>query len=100
MVILESDISDFVLTNGGKIQIPHNFYFSEFGEDDWFNDQFDELLFGDIDVMTRDDETIDQYANQNPTHFDPLDPLDSWDNTGFNVKYKPEDFEVSQDVLK
>ena len=40
--------------------------FLDFGTDDWFSDQFDDLVFGEIDELTRDDDLVNRqggYAN-------------------------------------
>ena len=40
--------------------------FLDFGTDDWFSDQFDDLVFGEIDELTRDDDLVNKqggYAN-------------------------------------
>ena len=34
--------------------------FLDFGTDDWFSDQFDDLVFGEIDELTRDDDLVNK----------------------------------------
>ena len=70
--------------------------------DDWFNDQFDDLLFGDIDMLTRDDDAVnwvdhpsdDQDVTQS-NHAHVFNPLGSWDSDeGIKIKYDPSQFDV------
>ena len=37
--------------------------FLDFGTDDWFSDQFDDLVFGEIDELTRDDDLVNKQAS-------------------------------------
>ena len=34
--------------------------FLDFGTDDWFREQFDDLVFSKIDELTRDDDLVDK----------------------------------------
>ena len=34
----------------------------DFGTDDWFRDQFDDIVFGDIDELTRDDDLVNRQS--------------------------------------
>ena len=52
----------------------------DFGTDDWFKDQFDDLVFGDIDELTRDDDMVNSYAHGENTH-------DDFDVTQFDNDY-------------
>ena len=79
--------------------------------DDWFADQFDDLVFGDIDEATRDDEHVDAHHHGDhdfdPAALDPnfgksnvYNPLASWGDTGVNINYIPDDFSVVTDTVK
>ena len=79
--------------------------------DDWFADQFDDIVFGDIDELTRDDEQVDSHHHGDhdfdPTALDPnfgksnvYNPLASWGDTGVNINYIPDDFSVVTDEVK
>ena len=76
--------------------------------DDWFADKFDELVFGDIDELTRDDEKVNGHHHGenefDPTSLDPdfgksnvLNPFAHWGDTGVNINYIPDDFSVMAD---
>ena len=34
--------------------------FLDFGTDDWFKDQFDDIVWGEIDELTRDDDLVNR----------------------------------------
>ena len=55
MFQIGKQVKDFILN-----------FFLDFGTDDWFSDQFDDLVFGEIDELTRDDDLVNKqggYAN-------------------------------------
>ena len=53
----------FILLQRFCINALHVFFlitFLDFGTDDWFSDQFDDLVFGEIDELTRDDDLVNK----------------------------------------
>lgn len=78
-------------------------FISDLGTDDWFRDKFDDLIFGDIDDLTRNDDLVNQHHDVDD--FDPtqlhnevnvFNPFGSWDaeENGFNIHYNPNQFDV------
>ena len=54
----------------------------DFGTDDWFRDQFDDIVFGDIDQITRDDDQVNRNAKSQGEHSE-----DDLDVTQFDSNY-------------
>ena len=79
------------------------------GSNDWFADQFDDLVFGDIDDLTRDDHGVNAHHEDDfdPTSLDPhfgkshvYNPFGNWGDSGININYIPDDFSVTGDMVK